>query len=693
MSENPSPSPSPSLVLEEGLPGLIDREATRVWTQKWVDQQVQSYRVEALIGTGTYGVVFRARRSVPYERTVAIKLLPNLQGQAKARQFRNECQVLADLDHRGICQILTAGLTEDGTPYLVMPLLRGEPIDDFVEKHEGGWIRIVDLMRQLAAAIAFAHQKGVVHCDLKPDNILVAEDGQLTVTDFGLAVRVDEMDDLAQRPSWAPGTIGYAAPEILTSRKDASALADIYSLGAVLFRLLTGDPPHQASGWLDSLVATVEASPPPVRSVNPNVPRSLAGVCDRCLAHDPASRYESAAELECHLASLAGTQVIHSEHLERRRLAINRLIVIAVLGSVLGLPLLLWPRQAQVLLGWNVLQAKVSNPQTPIADPRAANPKPLSDKEIDRLLLGIEEQLLRPGLKDPASPGDFVEVFEVLREASNELDYLLAQAPTNKKVRQRSATAYFLLGRAAHWVKEDEYADLSLARSEQMFRSLHREYPDEGFMFDYFHTIIPQASRALPRERCDLHFLALGVMEGLHDSHPGNLDYSDALTCVLVLLTEDFSAEQHPDIFDLEKAMPYAQRAQELATWTCSQPESLPIHRKHLMSSASALSLIAELQGDPLRSLELAEVARVEAIRLDEAMKIADTKFHRFDKTVRYAIALRSVGRLREARAFADSARDLVEQLRSLDWPGLETCNLRVEELTASVLEGQPSEI
>jgi len=226
--------------LEASLPDLIRRETSRVWTKRWIGQQIESYHVEELLGSGTHGVVFRARRETPYNRTVAIKLLPSLQGQAKASQFKNECQALADLEHQSICQILTAGLTADGTPYFIMPLLNGSPIDDYVDKHPRDWLRIAELTRQLADAVAFAHRNGIVHCDLKPDNILVDVEGQVTITDFGLAVRVDEMHDLAQRPSWAPGTIGYAAPEILTSRQEASPAVDIYSLGAILYHLLTG---------------------------------------------------------------------------------------------------------------------------------------------------------------------------------------------------------------------------------------------------------------------------------------------------------------------------------------------------------------------------------------------------------------------------------------------------------------------
>lgn len=656
-------------LLEQNLPDLVRKENTQRWTERWIGRQVESYLIEELIGAGTHGVVFRARRTTLFERTVAIKLLPNLQGQAKATRFQNECQALADLEHPNISQILTAGLTEDGTPYLVMPLLQGVPIDDFVVAHSEDWPRIAELMRQLAEAVAFAHGKGVVHCDLKPDNILVDDDGRVTVTDFGLAVRIDEMDDLALRPSWAPGTIGYAAPEILTSRQDASPSVDIYSLGAVLYRLLTGQPPHQASGWLDSLVATVEAEPQPATARNPSAPAELSAICDRCLAKAPECRFSSAAEIVAELGAFIdrGTQ---SPGLSPR---LNRTVGLFVVAGALMLFLVFVSAKAGLVRSWS--------------STAEAKPAPLTDQEVELILERISERFLRPGMKDAAEPGDFEAAFALLKDGSEELEKLLARAPDHKQVRHRTATSYYLLGRAALMRNQADFAKPYLARSERMFRELHRDYPDDGYMFDFFHTLFVQASQTTMREKRDLHLMALGVIEGLHESDPENLHYSDALACVLVLIAGDYSLVHRPALYDLDKAEAYARRAHELAEWTCRQPGSLPIHRKHIMNSLSTLGDIARLRGDAARSLEFAEVARSEAIRLDDAMQVADTKHHRFEKTIKYATALRNVGRLTESKAFAEEAHLLAQELRELDWPTIDNCMASLEYLSRSLGE------
>ena len=660
-------------LLEASLPELVRQEAKQQWNKRWLGQQIDCYRLEELVGSGTHGVVFRARRTSPYEQVVAIKLLPNLQGQAKLHRFQKECQAHADLVHPNISQILTAGITEDGTPYLVMPLLNGIPIDDYAVRHAGDWPRIADTMRQLANAVALAHQQGVVHCDLKPDNILVDDDGHVTVTDFGLAVRLDELDDLSQRPSWAPGTIGYAAPEILTSRKDASPQVDIYSLGAVLYRLLTGVPPHADTGWLDSLLSMTRDQPAPVQTKNPEAPDALAEICERCLAKEPNHRYASATAVEAGL-----TQFLEREAARVRRRPYNALryfalpsAVLAVLAVSVVLLIPFWPRR---VVAERELAATVEEPL-----------EPLPEQEIQQIVQRIERQLLKPGVKDPAEPGDFAALFETLKEGASEMDSLLARAPANKLVRHRTATGYFLLGRAAHWMGEGEYARKYLARSERMFRDLHREYPNDGFMFDYFHTIIVQGSSATPREARNLHLLAEAVIKGLRAVDEDNLDYADAHACIQMLLAVDYSQEHNPELFDLDKAESYANDALALAEQTSNNPTSVPLYRKHIMTSSSTLSEIARMRGNDSEALRLAELARVEAIRLDQALQVADTKNHRFDKTLKYLVALRNVGRIDEAAAYLEEADELAQQLRDLDWPNADLCQSMVKEFRASL--------
>ena len=658
--------------LEQSAASVFREESVQQWNQEWVGCEIDSYRLEEVIGTGAHGVVFRARRIAPYERLVAIKLLPYLQGKEKASRFHNECQAMADVEHPGISQILTAGLTEDGIPYLVMPLIRGVSVDEYARQqtHELAYSDIAGLIKQLTSAVAFAHRNGVLHCDLTPDNILVDDAGAVTITDFGLAVRFEQMDELSQRPSWAPGTMGYAAPEILFSRERASPASDIYSIGAVLYALLVGEPPCYKPGWVETAVANASARPEPVRANNPDIPEGLAEICDKCLATKPGDRFAAAAELESQLTDFIDG-LARPRHSMKLRVKVGVAIAIAVATLSWGH----WLSQLQKNFGADADSEQIE----PVSS--------LAESEVENILRQIEEQLLRPGLRDPAKPGDFERTFEILKDASKQLDSLLAQAPGHRKVRHRTATGYFLLGRAAHWVDEREYADQSLARSEQMFRQLHREYPEDGFMFDFFHTIIVQASRASPVGMRDLHLMALGVIEGLRASDKNNLDYSDAHACTLVALAQDYTVVLDNSLVNFEMAEPYAQEALEIAEWTCNQPGSIPLHRKHIMTSTSVLGDIAGFRGKPDRAVELAKIAHAEAIRLDEKLNFTDLKHHVFDKKLKLAGALQAQGRLKEAQAFIEPIDTLVEELRELGWPQIELCEAMASGLKNSLIK------
>lgn len=657
-------------LLETNLPELVRSEAARLWTQQWMGKQIESYRVESLLGTGAHGVVFRAQRSTPFERTVAIKLLPSLKGHSNLRRFQNECQALADLTHSNIAEILTAGVTADGTPYLIMPYLLAQPIDAYTDAYAADWQRIAELIRQLAAAVGFAHHHGLMHCDLKPDNILVDDKGHVTVTDFGLAVRMDELEDFAQRPSWAPGTLGYAAPELFTSKRDASPKVDIYSVGAVLYRLLTGVPPHEASGWLDSLRSATGEHVTPVLKRNPAVPRALAEICERCLANDPRARFDSVEAIEQQLASFL--QKISSPVPIRSNMP--RLTMLGLLGVTV-------PLCAILLSQWPFTYSNEST-SVPTAPSTLVPP---SDAEIDRILNDIDAQIQRPGIIDPAEPGDFEAAFRTLQQVSKELEFLLARAPQNKRVRKAAASGYFLLGRAALWNHEREYADECVARSERIYRDLHRDYPEDGFMFDFFHTLIVQGTLAPPRQERDIHLHALGVITALRASDDENLDYSDAHACTLQLLAADYSKTNIPELYDIAEVESYATQALEVAQWTCRQPDTRPMHRKHIMSSQSLLSEVARSQGDLKKALRLAELAMIEAQRLFEAVPLTDLKNEWFDKTIKYAIALRDVSRLEEAEVYLDKADQMAQELRHLDWPRADFCDSRVANLRDSL--------
>ncbi len=204
------------------------------------------YRIAELIGRGGMGAVYRAVREDDFEKSVAIKVIRrDLPGVLADRRFQAERQILARLEHPGVARLLDGGSHVDGRPYLVMEEVDGVPITEFCETHDLDVRQRLELFLQTLEAVAYAHRNLVVHRDLKPDNVLVTDDGQVKLLDFGIAKLLDPVDESsldltlkAQRPM----TLRYASPEQV--RKEAmTTVSDVYSLGVVLYQLLTRASP------------------------------------------------------------------------------------------------------------------------------------------------------------------------------------------------------------------------------------------------------------------------------------------------------------------------------------------------------------------------------------------------------------------------------------------------------------------
>ncbi len=278
-----------------------------------VGRTVGNYRLEAVIGSGGMSVVYRAIRvDGAFDAPVAVKMLNQALLATDWRQrFQREARLLSRLRHTAIAALIDAGLSDEGVPYLVAELVEGEPIDAWCARHRSGLRRRVGLLVELAEAIAHAQTRLIIHRDIKPANVLVSDDGQVKLLDFGIAKPVP--DQTAPSENEAPPTRvytpDYAAPEQLAGDV-ATTATDVYSLGVLAFRLLTGvlpgrpgggEPPRASKVLAGELASAERSAAVEAISQSEIAARHLKGDLDnilaRCLAADPAERYSNARAL------------------------------------------------------------------------------------------------------------------------------------------------------------------------------------------------------------------------------------------------------------------------------------------------------------------------------------------------------------------------------------------------------------
>ncbi|MFH1841642.1 MAG: tetratricopeptide repeat protein [bacterium] len=303
---------APEIIRTVGVGALLARHGNEFLQEPAAEfpEQIDAYRIVEVLGEGGMGVVYLAEQIEPIRRQVALKLMRwGLNLDQVVARFELERQTLALMEHPNIAKVLAAGADAQGRPYFVMELVRGAPITKFCAENE---IPIEDRLRlviQVCKAVQHAHQKGIIHRDLKPSNLLVArQDGVPTpkVIDFGIAKAVEESAvEIAQltREGQPIGTLKYMSPEQTRGNsRGIDTRSDVYSLGAILYELLTGSAPCEPSSpsLIDQVRATCEEAPRPFSELGsgaPDIDRDLEIIAFKALAKDPIDRYQSVSDL------------------------------------------------------------------------------------------------------------------------------------------------------------------------------------------------------------------------------------------------------------------------------------------------------------------------------------------------------------------------------------------------------------
>jgi TolB-like protein/Tfp pilus assembly protein PilF len=276
--------------------------------------ELGDYELLDEVGRGGQGVVFRARQK-SLNRTVALKVISLGQWASKAhlKRFRLEAEAAARLEHPGIVPIHEVG-ERDGSCYFSMKFVEGGQLDEVAKREPIPIRRAAELIATVARTVHYAHQHGILHRDIKPGNILLDRKGEPHLTDFGLA-RLVETESTMTRTLDVLGTPSYMAPEQAMGNNAAvSSVTDIYGLGAVLYQLLTGQPPFAGGATYETIKLLLDTEPRQPRLLNPKIDRDLSTICLKCLEKDPKRRYSSALALAEDLEHWLRHEPIQARH-------------------------------------------------------------------------------------------------------------------------------------------------------------------------------------------------------------------------------------------------------------------------------------------------------------------------------------------------------------------------------------------
>ncbi len=474
---------------------LWEAEANK---EDYYGRRVGLYRIEAHIGEGGMGNVYLAAREDDFHKKVALKILKRgMDTDTLLKRFRQERQILANLDHPNIARLLDGGSTEDGLPYLVMEYIEGQPLTEYCDERRLGLVERLRLFVKVCRAVEYAHQNLVIHRDIKPSNIIVDKDGAPRLLDFGIA-RILDPDSGEPRELTMEGsrvsTPEYASPEQLRGGVITTA-SDIYSLGVLLYKLLTGRrPQQQGRGGRDErppqkpgLLVRARGEAPPGMSPD-RLSRRLRGDLDniilKALNRRPERRYASvgqfAEDIDRHLRGMPvlarGDSASYRmmKFASRHRWAIGAVVIIflTLVGAVVGIS------QQAAIAGEEAKKARQTlafvKKMLSAADPLESGRELTVEQLLDAAAGRIPEELA----EQPAIESD---IRSILGEAYQNLgiyEKALTQFEANialiKKMGwlggEKEANAYRELAVGVHYLAEYGRADSLYRKALEIYR-------------------------------------------------------------------------------------------------------------------------------------------------------------------------------------------------------------------------------
>ena len=633
--------------------------AAREWTSSGdMPREVGPYRLLSELGRGGMGTVWLAERADDaYHAYVAIKLVRGgFADPELARRFRAERQVLADLVHPNIARLLDGGDAPDGTPYLVMEFIDGEPITTYARKHELGVRERLDLFLHVCDAVQHAHASLIVHRDIKPANILVGSDGVPRLVDFGIAKPLTESADETSAIERRL-TPSYASPEQIRGERVTTA-TDVFSLGVLLYELLTGEHPFagdaQTNAEVQRRVLEDEVRPPSsaVARRDPRAARALAGDIDvivgRAMHKDPGQRYGSTDQLVADIRRhIAGTPILAVPpsvgYRLRKFVRRNRVAVAAAIVALLG---------ASGFTAFHV--ARVTR-ERDVAEAEREKSERVATFMVD-LFQWVDPE---------ASRGDEVTARELLHAAAEQLDTALLDEPDVRATLLRNiADVYINIGLVdeARPLIEDVIATLRSAGappSLDLTRAYYLRARADGTT-DHWRDLLAVADSAGP-VALQYSLLAQGAVAG-DMAEAGDVDEAIRIMLDVIERSRDHAPIYSDGLSEAEQQM--GMLLSERTRWRDAEPflqSALERRRGELgddepRTLRSMYDLAIVLWG-LARYDEAAELMRE---RLVHARRIAGDNLNPVARTLwRLATYTRHLGNLDEAESLALEALEI----------------------------------
>jgi len=580
-------------------------------SQQWVGKRVGHYRILEELGRGGMGAVYLARREDEFEKVVALKIIRRgMDTDDMLRRFRNERQILAQLDHPNIARLLDGGTTDDGLPYFVMEHVDGLAIDDYCDKHQLGITDRLRLFRQVCAAVSYAHQHLAIHRDLKPSNILVTDDGTPKLLDFGiaklLAPGVTTSDTVTGMQLMTPE---YASPEQARGESSITTASDIYSLGVVLYELLTGESPYDFPSRRVDEVARVICETDPQRpsrisgesqrkqkghSAFGN--RQLRGDIDNillmALRKDPARRYSSVEQFSEDIRRhLEGLPVLArpdtpwyrtSKFISRHRAASVGAALVAV-SLIVG-------------LAATIYQARVANRERERAERRFTEVRQLANAVVFKYHDAIAEL-----------PGS-TKVREMLvKDALRYLDKLSQESAGDRSLQRELALAYLKVGNVQGRIYDANLGDVtgaitSYRKAIVLFEALAQNSADlqaQTDLRDAYQTLALTIANGGDPEARTFIDKAIQLSEQLAAADPTNPTHQLALARSYVLRVDTRSMSLEERIATFQKAQVIVERLVKNETANTEALKSLGIIYSRLGEHSMRGAKAARTAGKP----------------------------------------------------------------------------------------------